>query len=343
MRLHFHEPPAAQKIGGLDAAIRGLQAALERAGHSVKVNAELPADTGGAVVHFHGMWQPNYPAIARECTARDIPLVVSPHGMLEPWAWRHKRWKKLPYWHLIEKRWSRRAACVLATAEPEAARLARFFPHTRIEPLALGMTGDARPGYAAARAHLGYAEDETVLLYLSRIHEKKGLDLLLHALTDLHGSVPPSTRLVIVGPEEQPAFAAQCRDFAGRNAACLPRIEWLGAVWSEARWRHFQSADLFCLPTHSENFGLAVLEACQVGTPALTTTETPWAATLAGGRGFIARPDRESVRAQLALFFQSPRSVEKRAALAEWAWANFHWDALAARYAALYASLPARV
>ncbi len=343
MKLHFYEPPAAQKIGGLDAAIRGLQAALERAGHSVKVNTELPADATGVVVHFHGMWQRNYAAIARECTARDIPFIVSPHGMLEPWAWRHKRWKKLPYWHLIEKRWTRRAACVLATAEPEAARLARFFPHTRIEPLALGMTGDARPDTAAARAQLGYAEDETVLLYLSRIHEKKGLDLLLHALADLHGSVPPRTRLVIVGPEEQPAFAAQCRDFAQRNAARLPRIEWLGAVWSDARWRYFQSADLFCLPTHSENFGLAVLEACQVGTPALTTTETPWATTLAEGRGFIARPDRESVRAQLALFFQTPRSVGKRAALAEWAWANFHWDALAARYAALYASLAARV
>ena len=86
-----------------------------------------------------------------------------------------------------------------------------------------------------------------------------------------------------------------------------------------------------------------MLEACQVGTPALTTTETPWANTLAGGRGFIAQPEQESVRAQLALFFQTESSPEKRAALADWAWANFHWDALAVRYAALYASLSARV
>ncbi len=341
MRLHFYEPPPAQKIGGLDAAMRGLQAALERAGHSVLVNP--PTLAGADAVHFHGMWQRDYPAIARESAARGIPYVVSPHGMLEPWAWRHKWWKKLPYWHLVEKGWTRRAACVLATAEPEGARLRRFFPRTRTESLALGMTGDARPDYTAARAQLGYAEGETVLLYLSRIHEKKGLDLLLHALAELHGTLPAHARLVIVGPEEQPAFAARCRDFAARHAARLPRIEWLGAVWSEERWRYFQSADLFCLPTHSENFGLAVLEACQVGTPALTTTETPWASTLAGGRGFIAQPEQESVRAQLALFFQTERSAEKRAALADWAWANFHWDALATHYAALYASLSARV
>ena len=77
MNLHFYEPPTAQKIGGLDAAIRGLQAALKRAGHVVKVNAELPVDATKVIVHFHGMWQHNYPAIARECTARGIPFVVS--------------------------------------------------------------------------------------------------------------------------------------------------------------------------------------------------------------------------------------------------------------------------
>ena len=82
-----------------------------------------------------------------------------------------------------------------------------------------------------------------------------------------------------------------------------------------------------------------MLEACQVGTPALTTTETPWAEELVGGRGFICAPCIEDVRHELARFFSAEkRTPETRAALAEWAWARFHWDALAGRYESLYRS-----
>ncbi len=333
MKLHFHEPPAAQRIGGLDAAIRSMQRAMEKLGHTVEVN---PAARAANAVHFHGMWQPGFPSLAGQYRALGVPCVVSPHGMLEPWAWRHKLWKKLPYWHLVEKRWTRRASCILATAKTEADRLLRFFPRTRIAALPLGLTGDTRPDYPAARAKLGWADDETILLFLSRIHEKKGLDLLLSALAA--ATLPGRTRLVIVGPDEQPAYAAHCRDFAKQNSARLPSVEWLGAIWGEARWAYLQGADLFCLPTHSENFGLAVLEACQCGTAVLTTTATPWAGPLAH-RGFICEPLVESVRAALFAFFQTRPSPAQRASLAEWALANYDWNVLAPRYAELYASL----
>jgi glycosyltransferase involved in cell wall biosynthesis len=332
--LHFHEPPPAQRAGGLDAAISSLCSAISGTGTRVEMN---PAPGEAACAHFHGLWQRNFPALARAYTARGIRYVVSPHGMLEPWAWRHRWWKKFPYWHLIEKRWTRRAACILATAESEAARLRRFFPHTRIETLPLGLTGEARPDYDAARAHFGWEKDAPVLLFLSRIHEKKGLDLLIGALADLHGQYPAGTRLVIVGPAEQPAYAARCRAFAQRHAARLPRIDWIGAVWGEERWRYFQGADLFCLPTHSENFGLAVLEALQVGTPALTTTETPWADVL-HHRGYICTPRLGDLKRALAEFFHQPSKVP-RATLSEWAWTNYHWNALAPRYAAVYSAL----
>jgi glycosyltransferase involved in cell wall biosynthesis len=340
VNIHFYEPPAAQKMGGLDAAITSLAAAMRPLGHSVSVNGPLPEDSAGAVAHFHGLWQRNFPALARECRRRGIPFIVSPHGMLEPWAWRQRLWKKWPYFHLIEKRWIANAACVLATAKPEADRLAKFFPRSRIESLPLGLTADKRPDHAAARAKLGWHADETVLLFLSRIHEKKGLDMLLAALAELHGVTPRATRLVIVGPDEQPDYAARCRAFIAQNVARLPRTDWIGPVWGDDRWPYFQGADLFCLPTHSENFGLAVLEACQVGTPALTTTETPWADTLGGERGFIARPETADIRTQLARFISQPRRTEaERAALVDWAWENFAWAKLAPRYAALYEGL----
>ena len=99
---------------------------------------------------------------------------------------------------------------------------------------------------------------------------------------------------------------------------------------------------MFCLPTFSENFGLAVLDACQVGTPALTTSATPWVEYLDAGRGYICEPCEESVREALARFFnEEPRTAEARTALSEWAWRTFHWDALAARYLACYSEAAA--
>ena len=337
MRIHFLQPPAEQRIGGLDAAIQGLRAALEALGAGVDEAA--PDGQGDEIVHFHGLWQPAHARAARDCRARGIPCLVSPHGMLEPWAWRHKRWKKWPYFHLVEKRWISRADALLATAPGEARRLREFFPRQRIETLPLGMTGDARPDYENARRKLQWLPEERVLLFLSRIHVKKGLDLLLRALASMQ--FPPLTRLVIVGEGDE-TYVHELRRFAREHAARLPRIDWAGGVWGEARWPYFQGADLFCLPSHSENFGLAVLEACQTGTPALTTVDTPWADDLRGGRGWIGSPSVESIREMLGDFFQKPAATaDQRKELSDWAWANFDWKILGRQYLKLYENLSA--
>jgi glycosyltransferase involved in cell wall biosynthesis len=336
MRIAFHEPPAEQRIGGLDAAIRGLQAALEKHGHKVAINPN--GDFGRPdVVHFHGLWQPQFARRARHYLQEKVPYIVSPHGMLEPWAWNHKRWKKYPYWHLIEKRWVRHAARLLATADSEALRLETFLPQARCAVLPLGLTGNAQPNYAAAREKLGWEPGEMILLFLSRVHEKKGLDLLLSALADLGKGRPARLRLVIVGPEEQPGYAERCRRFIKLYAGRLPAIEWKGPVWGDERWAYLQGADLFCLPTHSENFGLVVLESCQVGTPVLTTTGTPWTDVLPDRAGFIAEPNVDSISSQLSAFFHVHRpEPTDREELANWARENYDWEQVAARYAELY-------
>jgi glycosyltransferase involved in cell wall biosynthesis len=336
VNVHFFQPPAAQRIGGLDAAIQCLRSAL--IGHGVEIDGNLPpAGAPGHIVHFHGLWQPAHARLARECIARGLPYVVSPHGMLEPWAWRHKWWKKWPYFHLVEKRLLTRAAALLATGPKEARRLHRFAPRQRIEAIPLGLTGDARPNYSAARQHLNWAPEENVLLFLSRLHVKKGPDLLLRALGSMHW--PAVTRLVIVGDGERD-FAESLKRFAADHAGSLPRIDWMGAIWGDARWPYFQGADLFCLPTHSENFGLAVLEASQVGTRTLTTEDTPWAEDLRDGRGYITAPRISELRNSLARYFAAPRQTPaQRLALSDWAWRRFAWDTLAPEYSRFFQSI----
>lgn len=338
MRVVFFEPPPAQRAGGLEAAVHGLRGALEMV--DVQVGHELPRGASAddiQAVHFHGLWQPRYARIAAQCRKAGIPFVISPHGMLELWAWRHKAWKKWPYYYLIERPLLRRAACVLATAESEAERLAKFLPGRRIESLPLGTTSTAMPDYGNARVKLDWKSDERVLLFLSRIHVKKGLNLLLKALTEI--PIPNNTRLVIVGGGD-PEYVESLNTMVREYQAQLPRVDWIGEVWGEERWAYFQGADLFCLPTYSENFGLVVLEALQVGTPVLTTHTTPWAEHLHSDRGFLAHPSVESLKPVLSEFFaQPPQPSEVRNETAQWAHSTFSWSNLAPRYRTLYQGL----
>ena len=337
--VHFVEPPAELRVGGLDAAIRSLEAALRN--HDIGVTSGTAKDAApGDVVHFHGLWQPSHARRSAELRRRGIASVVSPHGMLEQWAWRHKSWKKWPYFWLVECRHLRRAACVLATAPQEERRIREFLPQQDVRTLPLGFTADAQPDYHAARARLGWTSDETVLLFLSRLHAKKGVDLLFQALASI--DVPIQTRVVIVGGGET-SYVRSLRELAAENAARLPRIDWVGEVWGDERWPYFQGADLFCLPSHSENFGLAVLEACQVGTPVLTTTTTPWGEWLRGENAYIAEPNSASIAQRLREFFgKPPVGDEKRQAFANSVQATFSWSVLGPRYAALYRELASK-
>ena len=335
MNIHFFTPPPAQRAGGLEAAIRNLREALVTSG--VTVDGALPEILDGHhLAHFHGLWQPAHATLARACRQRGIAYVVSPHGMLEPWAWRHKWWKKWPYFQLVERANLRRAALLLATSELEAARIRQMLPGAGVVCVPLGMTSEIGPDYDRARTALGWKTGERVLLFLSRLHLKKGLDLLLRALAETDIPARENSRLVIVGGGD-PGYVGKLRALARELGARLPRVEWAGEVWGEDRWKYFQGADLFCLPTHSENFGLAVLEACQVGTPVLTTTGTPWKDWLGGGRGYIADPTVPSLKAALSQFVRSPAAeIPDRTRLAAWTRENFSWKNLAPRYLAAY-------
>src|SRR5690606_38164444 len=102
LRILFVEPPPERRVGGIETALAGWSDALRAAGLDV-VRADAPDDAelrAADVVHFHGLWERGHPALRARCDALGKPWLCSPHGMLEPWAFAHKRWKKLPYFHL---------------------------------------------------------------------------------------------------------------------------------------------------------------------------------------------------------------------------------------------------
>ncbi len=335
MKIRLVTPALVKQAGGTWNAVEGLRNALQEQGVEVLEGGD-PGDTD-AVHHFHGLWNPSHSRLAIRLRKLGRPYVVSPHGMLEPWAFRHRRWKKLPYFWLIERRFLLGAKAIFVTSDMEAKHLERVICHPRVEVLPLGCRDRCDPDYAAARGALGWPADERVILFLSRIVVNKGLDLLFQAMAESECNWQ-GWRLVVVGGGE-PDYVDSVQAMATAASARLPQVEWVGPVWGAARWPYLQGADLFCLPTHSENFGLAVLEALHVGTPVLTTDQTPWVDHPGLDGLFIAKPEVLSLKKSLSdaqARMERNWSPSDRLNLAAWAEERFAWEKLGPKYIEAY-------
>lgn len=341
LNVLFVEPPPARRVGGIETALRSLHEALFRLGLSVQrtTTPAEPALAAADVVHFHGLWEFAHARARRWCARHGKPTIVSPHGMLEDWAFRHRGWKKRPYFHLVERPSLARANVILATSELETGPLLRWFRPGQIRVLPLGGHPPAAlPAHPEARAALGLQPEEFVVLFLSRCHEKKGLHLLIDALPSVATRATRTIHLMIVG-DGDPAYIQPLRAATNRWSGTL-RCTWTGAVWGDEKWTYLSAGDLFCLPSFSENFGLAVLESLFAGTPVLTTPETPWPALRGTLPLFFTPPVVAGLAAALrARIDAGPVAAEARAAARDEAIGRFNWSTLAPRYAELYSEL----
>lgn len=343
LSILFVEPPPARRVGGIETALRSLAAALRELGLRVTRSAEPTPSLVAQhdVIHFHGLWEYSHRRARNWGRQLRKPLLVSPHGMLEDWAFRHRGWKKRPYFHLFERRSLARADVLLATSNLETGPLLRWFPSEKIRVLPLGGHPPAAlPPHAEARAQLDLGPEEFVVLFLSRCHEKKGLHLLIEALPDVARQASGKIRLLVVG-DGDPSYVEPLRRATAEWRAAL-RCTWIGAVWGEEKWSYLSAADLLCLPSFSENFGLAILEALFAGTPVLTTPETPWPALRGSLPLYFTRPARAELGAALRERIHAPPTSEAdRAAARREAEQKFNWSTVAPRYAELYAELAA--
>lgn len=341
MKICFITPPLSKQIGGIENAVEGLREALLAQG--VEVVQGFNPDDPTAVHHFHGLWDPSHARMASRLRKQGRRYVVSPHGMLEPWAFRHRRWKKVPYFWLIERRFLVGASALFVTSEMEREHLLRVVRHSRVEVLPLGCRDPQAPAREQARKSLGWSPDQKVMLFLSRVDTKKGLHMLFDAIEKLP-KVVRLWRLVIVGDGPKD-YVAELKRQQQRLGTSLPEIDWVGPVWGDARWPYIQGADLFVLPTHSENFGIAVLEALHAGTPVLTTTGTPWRDHSQTEGIFICDPTVTSIGQCLetaASRLATGWCESDREGLAEWAQTHFAWSNLVKEYQRAYASLADR-
>lgn len=222
---------------------------------------------GTQIIQSHGLWtQPNH-AAARAARDLGLPLVVSVHGMLEPWAWRHRAWKKRPIWWLWQRRALIEAAVIRVTARQEAEGVRARGLANPIAVIPNGVELPPEAGVILARTGSG----ERTALFLSRIHPVKGLLDLVQAWDKLR---PAGWRVLVAGPDEENHRAVVDQAISERRLE--GHFEFLGPVGDERKWEVFGQADLFVLPTKSENFGIAIAEALAAGVPVITTKAAPW-------------------------------------------------------------------
>ncbi len=275
------------------------------------------------VLHDHGLWLESNVAAGWVATTEQVPLVISPHGMLEPWALNHRAGKKRLAWWLYQ-RWILRAARLIhVTAAAESASVAALLPKTLNRVVPLGTA----PGPAVSSCASKTA------VFLSRIHPVKGLDLLLEAWAK---AVPADWQLLIVGPDEGGYTQVVAQHI--RSLGLADRIQLTGPKYDEEKARLLAQSALFVLPSRSENFGLVVAEALMAGLPVITTDATPWLNLKARGCGWTVAPNVDALADSLREATQLP--AERRRAMGqagrEWMLADFTWDAYGQRMVEMY-------
>ena len=229
------------------------------------------------LIHGHGIWLPVNHWTARAARRQGVPLIIQPRGMLEPWALKHKAWKKQLAMALFQRRDLQTARLFVATADSEYESLRQTGVR---QPVAVIPNGVDFSAVSAQKPKHDEATPRTAL-FLSRVHPKKGLLNLLHAWARV---APMGWCLKLAGPNEG-GHLAEVMGLA-RQLSIDKSIEYVGEVDGAEKAKLYGQADLFVLPTFSENFGVVVAEALAHGLPVITTRGAPWSDLQTHGCGW---------------------------------------------------------
>jgi glycosyltransferase involved in cell wall biosynthesis len=254
----------------------------------------------------NGLWQYQGLSAFRAVAKSHVPYFVYAHGMLDPWSRRAHPFryaKKFAYWLLFTRRFLRDAAAVIFTSDEEAQLAKGFFPGSDWNGYVVG-NGIAEPPPFSGEAERDLMNrfpelhGRRVLLFLGRLHEKKGLDLLLRAFA----ATKPSERnlhLLICGSGEA-AYEHALHSLAA-SLGLADRITWAGLTLGDAKWAALRLSELFVLASHQENFGIAIVEALAVGTPVLISDKVNIYRTIEQhGAGLVCDDNEKSLTAALS-------------------------------------------
>ena len=219
------------------------------------------------LIQIQSMWDWPYHKVMVEARKLGIPYIVTPRGMLEPWSLSQKKWKKKLAWWLYQRNDVQKSVCVFTTAKMEAEHVTNLGITTCKAVIPNGIETDSYP----CKTSVDVVKKQ--VLFLSRVHVKKGIEVLFEVWKQIHPDYEDWQLLVIGNGEAEYIHSLENR------VECLglkESIKILPPVFGNDKIQIYQESALFCLPSYSENFGMAIAEAMSCGTPVITTTNCPW-------------------------------------------------------------------
>ena len=316
----LHVLTGMQAASGVSAFVGGFSAALSDAGEDVFVAVQNPHAAGlyaldarvklipisslsqvrsaheFDIVHIHGLWPPILHKISQWANREHLPVVWSPHGMLAPWAMKHKWWKKWLPWHLYQKGDLKKAKMLHVTSEQEAdwIKALGFTQPITVAPLGTHLPS-MRPG-AEKR--------EKVLLFVGRIYPVKALDRLIQAFAMVPLEVCREWRLRLVGPDQ--AGHKECLDAIVKSMELERSVEFAGPKYGDELSAEYDACDCLALVSHTENFGATVVDAMAHGKPVITSDKTPWREVMERRCGWWVSNEPASLSAVLGQMMSLP-------------------------------------
>jgi glycosyltransferase involved in cell wall biosynthesis len=297
----FDFPWGEREPGNLRVKLVRSEGRENRATGAMAAAVREGLGAGGAMLHLHGMWEPLLATAARLARAAGAPYVCSVHGMLDPWSVSQRRLKKTVYYQLVEKRRLGNAAALHFTAKGELDKALPWVPagpRRLVIPVIMDL-GPFRelPGReAAAEMFRGVPADRPWVLFLSRIHEKKGLDVLIDAVAQLPRK---DVQLVVAGTGAE-GYVTAMKERA-RAAGIGERTHFVGLVRGAQKVALLRRAEMLALPTSQENFGIVFPEALACETPVLLTKDVDiYEEVLGAGAGLLIRREPGDVAEKIA-------------------------------------------
>ena len=258
------------------------------------------------IIHIHELWHfPHYAAYGVARQARK-PYVVTIHGQMDPWARRQKSLRKTIYMRAIQRRILQQASSLHAITIDEAQQLR---DQGLTVPVAVIPNGISAEFFDPPRTRAGFLsrapglDGKRMILFLGRIHSKKGLDILAEAFGNV-ARLRDDVRLVIAGPDEG-GYRSQVEAML-RSASALDKAVFTGMLTGNDKLAAFSAADIFVLPSHSEVLGVATLEAMACGLPVVISHQCQFPEVADAGAGLIIDTDSKQLASSLIRLLDSP-------------------------------------
>jgi len=229
------------------------------------------------LLHTHNLW--NYiPYVAYSIGVKyHVPYIVAIRGTLYPWSLAQSSLQKKIAWKLFQKKALQNASCVHVTdkAELEAVRNLGITSPIALVPNGINLDEfKSMNSQNIAKENLGLKKDKNYILFLSRVHPKKGLEYLVQSWIKI-AKQSLDWDLLIVGPIYDEKYHKELKSQIDKNNL-NDRVHFAGMLGGEKRIDCFGASSLFVLPSHTENFGIAIAEAMAAKLPVITTQGTPW-------------------------------------------------------------------